>query len=412
MSYAGAIAGGTLGFIGADLPGAILGAKIGYNLGKSQKNLPMKRKAGGVRKRSSRTARKVYPKGPLRRVFKKRVARKRTARRKNVYPSRGPAFVGNDMTLVKFHMPGSGKRLKAPFAGRIRYSDTYSAVIDGDIGTQRVFVGRYAHHRNQLVVTSTDAASENDRSTSATNVFELNPNRVTTGNAELGAVSTAPQSETMYVSNHSCSMSLTNFEQLACHVEIYWLLCRREGNDEPDVTWANDNTNLSLTQPVYNQPNVRAGVPSPGYPTSSYYGQQPTSGFGFKSFWKVVMKKEFILPGGVTIRMEFNRDINKLLKRQLVSGVNMQRGLTFVPMFIFKPAPVAAKATADATYVCNTGSCRIGYMQYDTFNYHVLKDKTVPINRVYSGNEVLTFTGADQQMMEQDGDATTVKRVG
>lgn len=409
MTLVGSAAGAALGFILGDIPGAVLGAEFGYNAKSLYSSSPMapKRKATSVSSRKPKKQKKEMKTTK----WKRPLAKRRGSVKRRYTKITRLAHVLQDMTLIKFRMPGP-RRKKHSFAGRIRFTDTYTGIITGDLGVQTVATGRYFHHRNQLIVVTPDAGAENDRSTSATNVFELNPNRSTSGNTELGAVSNAPQSETIYCSYQKSSMSLSNLENIAIHCEVYWLMAKIDSTAEPTDVWATDMTNLSLTQTVMGQTTLASGTPTPGYPTSNLYGEDPTTNISFKRYWKVMAKKEFVLPMGMTVRFEFTRPVNKLIKRADISGLNMVKGMTFVPMFIFKPAPVVAKVSSevDSTQVVNTGPTRVGYMQYDTAYYHVQKDKTIPINRSYTGNWTATVAQVTAEVMEPDGDNAPLRQ--
>jgi len=411
MDQLSTIAGGVLGFILGDIPGAVAGAELGHIVANGNPNLPMKRKSTSSRKTSKvkrgrssayRKSSRIVRRGKsLRKGFRRMTRGKRAG---------GPIYVVQDMSLVKFRMPGRRKAMKVSRQGRIMFTDTYQTIIDGNLGVQKPFVGRYFHHRDQLQQDLPDnAAIKNSQTASTSTVFQLNPNRGTTGGGDIAATA-APLSETIYCSRQETSMSLSNFENLACHVEVFWMLCKTDHTGDPLQLWGLDDQAFGFGQSNLVIPTLAAAtaLATPGYPGIDFYGNDPFTQENFKKYWKIVMKKEFILPPGKTVRIEFTRPINKLLKAANVSGNSHQKGLTFVPMFIFKPAPVVAKVTAENIVSVNTGPCHIGYMQYDTGIYHAIKEKTTPVNRAYTSNWVNTFANVTTQFIEGDGDQRAV----
>lgn len=349
-------------------------------------------------KATKKTQRKKYSaRRPSR--SKVRHTRKRVAQKLSTH---------SDMHLVKFRIPGPKSRVKYDKNSRVRYTDTYAVNVSGNTGVQTVFNGRYVHHLNQL--TGALNTTENDRSTWATSIYFLNPNRLTTGSAALPAVA-APPNEALFCSGQTSMLTVTNFENIAAHIEIYWLLCRRDGTAEPSFTWDTENTAMAMGQSLFVQPVNNAGVPAAGFPSLNLYGQDPTSNPYFRKYWRLLAKKEFILQGGDTARFEYTRQINKLIRKpDLVTATAMQPGLTFVPLIIVKPAPVDAYVTLDGPTVSlvNTGTCKIGYMQTDTMTYFNIPTKTLPVNRAFSSNINSSYILTTQNFIDDEDDVAPV----
>lgn len=314
----------------------------------------------------------------------------------------------SDMHLIKFRIRGPKSRVRYDKNSRVKYTDTYAANVTGNAGQQTVFQGRYVHHLNQL--TGALNTTENDRSTWSTSIYFLNPNRLTTGSAALPAV-TAPNSEALYCSSQLTTLSISNFENIAAHIEIYWVLAKRDTTAEPSASWEAENVAMAQGQTLFVQPTNDAGVPAAGYPNINLYGQDPTGNPYFHKYWKVLMKKEFILQGGDTARFEYTRSINKLIRKpDLATATAMQPGLTFVPMIVVKPAPVNFFVTLDTSTVArvNTGTTKIGYMQTDTMTYYNIPTKTLPVNRAFSSNINSTFALSTQQFIDDEDDVAMV----
>jgi len=293
-----------------------------------------------------------------------------------------------DMHLVKFTLPGPKATYKPHKDGRISYTDTCQLTFGGNVGIQNVAVGRHVHCLNQLIGAAN--TTENNPMFWSTSVFQLLVNRTTTGGGAIGSLVT-PSSEAIYCSYQRTSMSLTNLENIAVHCEVYWCLPKKDSEFNPAEQWAQDDFNLALNQPTWVQPILETGVPAAGRPNYFLYGQDPTHNPYFKKVWKILKKKEFVLQSGNTLRMEFTRPINKLIRKPDVVDVDYQsvKGLTLVPLFIFKGAPVNAQVkteSATAPFVINYGPTKVGVIQSDTLIYHQVPEKSVPYNRVFSSN--------------------------
>lgn len=322
-----------------------------------------------------------------------------------------PISTVTDMNLVKMTIPGSGtKKPKGNIGARIQFTDTYSQVHVTDCGIQGVFTLRYHLHRNQLTRDYATATAENDRSISRQNIFDLDPNKNTTGGGVFGVFNpnniTDLTNDQMYVGTHYSTFSITSFSNVAAHCEIYFLLAKRDHDAEPKDTFSFMNQSYAGGQGVTVQPVTDANVPTPGYTQFEQYGVDPTWHPEFKKYWKVLAKKEFILQAGNTLRMEIKRKVNKLIKRNLITSQHMQRGLTYVPLLIVKPAPVLFRKTTDTAVplVANTASHTIGVMFTDTTNYYPVKGKDSAINRAVIYNQKVPGPDATQIFVDSDDD--------
>ena len=429
LHVAGLVSSATLGFVADNLPGAI-GASSAFKLADEKFNLTglaehmprmVKRKRSG---KSSSSGSKTRGNTPRK---QKRLRKTKRMKKKSLFKKRRGATIDSkslhlmqDMSLVRFTMKGR-KPQKHTFDGRIKFKDTYSHVIEGPLGLQSVMALRYFHHRNQLVVDTPDNSIKNDRSKSSTNVFALDPNRATTGSGTPGnpgseiPVQINPASEAIYCSHHTSRISLTSLENIPQHVEMFWCVAKIDSNLEPTQAWADDQFTLAMGQSPIIQATTAAGAPDPasGYPSINTYGERPSSKLKFSKMWKIVCHREFVLPVGMTVRFEFSRPVHKLIRRGAITPENHQKGLTFVPFIVIKPAPVLAKITSElnSTQVMNYGPTRIGYMQEDTGYYHVQKQRSLPYNRTFSSNWQATLDVVSAETMELDGDMTGVKQV-
>jgi len=325
----------------------------------------------------------------------------------------------SDMQLFKVSIPGPKPLVKVTRDGRISYTDTHAETYIGNTGVQRVDFGKAVMTYDQ--VTGSPNISKNQRLLTTAPYFTLDPNRTTTGSLETSGtvpagqfpVNIFPTSQVLYAAKHRISMSLTNFASIACHVEVRWLLCKNNETIGPVQAWDLDLGGLRMGQNAASVPGGVLTAPVTGYPISSYYGEDPENNITFKKYWKTLTKREFVLPAGTTIRFEATRPINKMIREMdmnAVSGKTFLRGLTFMPLFIFKPSPVDAYLTSDGpgTRIVNTGTCKIGYMQTDTLIFYTVKDKSTPANVAFSANVSNTFGNMNQAHIDDDDDVQAV----
>lgn len=323
-----------------------------------------------------------------------------------------------DMSLIKFRMKGPRSVTKVDRKARISYTDTYASHHEGNSGVQLVFMGRYVHHYNQLLPNATNV-TKNDRSTWSTPIFLLNPNRLTSGSAALPA-QTVPTSEAIFASYQKTMLTITNLENCAAHCEVYWLLAKTDGNNEPLDTWSLANQGLGLGQPVLTQPTSNTTAGTAGQSQAIFYGQDATDNPYFKKFWHVVEKREFLLQSGNTLRYEFTRPINKMIRRPDLtvaatggSPPSMFKHLTFVPMFVIKGTPVMmrlATGETEAQEQINYSTTKVGIMQTDTLIYYELPNKTLPLNRAFSNQMVQNAASLIQEFIDDEDDLNQMQR--
>lgn len=385
----GAAAGATLGYIGNNTKGAVAGAKIGYALAKAAtKN----------------------------KVTKRRFKRRRLRRRR---PSSGLKSHA-DMTLIKFRLPGKKRLRKVDRHSKITYTDTYSVIHNVMSGLQGVHTLRYNCHRAQF--TTNPNASFNVKDGYNINLFDLNVNKSLEGSvSETGTTVLNPQingidQDAVYLGTHTSSMSITSMTNVPAHMELYFLLAKRDGNDEPVETWNKEALAMGNPQATWVPPTNQAGAGiTPGAPTEVFYGQDPTFNPVFKKYWKILKKQEFILQAGNTIRMEFSRPINHFFRKNSLPPDlhDMIAGLTFVPMIVVKPGPVAMKLTSGETnYVLNTAAYKFGVMTTDTTTLYPVPSARLAINRVYSANMARTFNDINQEFIDDEDSEQAVTVAG
>lgn len=370
-----------------------------------------KRKRSNKRVKSYRKKAKGAQKPKRTTPMKRRSNKKRTLKRVKV-------LTPSDMQLFKFSIPGPKPMKNLSKEGRVSYTDTHAETFQGQTGVQSVFYGKCVGTLSQII--GFPNIVRNGRQTTTAPYMTLDPNRSTTGSLETTGtvpvpkfpVTTTPDSQAIYGMTHRCAMSLTNFSSIACHVEVRWTMCKKTAGSDPIACWENDMTLLRLTQVAASIPGGVATAPVTGYPIPEFYGEDPEANANWKKYWKVLKKSEFILPAGTTIRFEFNRPVNKLFRKNDVvqEAGTFIRGMTFVPVFIFKPSPVDAYLIADTvtTRQVNTGTSKIGYMQTDTLTFCFPKEKSTAANVAFTANIKNTFANMNQAHIDDDDDVQAV----
>lgn len=368
-----------------------------------------KRKRSRVRVKNYR---KKKAKGPQK---KRKMNMKRKTNRKF---KKVRVLTPSDMQLFKFSIPGPKPLKSANMEGRVSYTDTHAETFLGQTGVQSVFYGKCVGTLVQL--TGAPNIVKNSRTNTTMPYLQLDPNRTTTGSLEtsgtvpnpLFPVQQKPDSQAIYLKSQRTAMSLTNFSSIACHVEIRWVLCKKHIGQDPITLWESDMATLRLGQAAASIPGGVATAPVTGYPIPEFYGEDPEANAYWKKYWKVVKKSEFVLPAGTTIRFEFRRVVNKLIKKPDIvsSGESFLGGITFIPVFIFKPSPVDAYLTGDGvgTRNVNTGTCKIGYMQTDNLLFNFFKERSLPANVAFTANIKNTFANMNQSHIDDDDDVQAV----
>nr|UOF80020.1 putative capsid protein [Cressdnaviricota sp.] len=319
-----------------------------------------------------------------------------------------------DMTLKYIDLQGPvkiPKYLKFSSRSRACMTESFAQTSTVNIGSQGVALGRYVFHRNQFL--NAVNSNENSRDYSNVNPFELNPNQKNTGSVlfttPLLDPSTAVLSnDAVFVKGWKSSISITSFSNVACHVDVYWLVARKNSDLAPDAAWSFMNVAYAAGQSVYTQPTTTAGQPTGGYLDYGAYGSKPSDNPEFKKYWTIMEKRVFILPSGNTMRFETKRRVNKVVRRANLQGLgNMIGGLTMIPMVIVRPAPVQVKLTAESNWNVNTASTKFSIMQWDTCIYKFIDAADRPMNRAFLSNISVASTGAVQQLIDEEDKVVT-----
>ena len=348
-------------------------------------------------------------------VVNRAVGKNKTKRRRPT-----PTLMHADMALQKFVMPGRKRgKVKISREGRISYTDTYQGIFSGPSGLQNFIDLRNVHNRNQIM-NEAESSVENSVNHWNTSVFRLLPSRANTGGGVIpvGTNSVTFTSEVIFCSKQYSQLSVTNLQNTAVHCEIYWCLAKNDTNNGPATTWAADTENYGLGQPTWIQPTKELDVPVGGKPNPYMHGDDPTSNGHFKRMWKVVSKKEFVLQSGNTLRFEYSRPVNKMIRRADINNTPsfFLKGLTLVPMIIAKGAPVDMYVNADwpAPLIpisqINHSTTKIGIIQRDTMIYHPQPEKTMPYNRTFSSNINAPAGLITQRFINDDDQLDTVEQ--
>jgi len=187
--------------------------------------------------------------------YKYRKKSSKTKRRSRVRRKSVPRLQSHaDMSLIKFSLGGRKRTRKLNRDSRITFTDTYANMHDVQTGIQGVFVGRYHLHRNQLTQGNVGLPVGSDAEGYNINLYDLNVDKTLSGSTSgngttvLNGQINGIDQDAIYIGSHHVSMSVTSFSNVAAHIELYYLLAKKDSNGNPLNTWSNDANYLSNPQ--------------------------------------------------------------------------------------------------------------------------------------------------------------------
>jgi len=373
---AGAASGATLGYIAGNFPGAVAGAGVGAYL-----------------------------------------ARPRYRKKRTKY-TRKPRIISQDMVTIKFTI-GKPKKLPKRFdrSSVIKYTETFASQYESNVGQQGVVTSKM--HAVTSAFRATSNPSENSATVSNQNFFDINPNKQTTGGGSIPVHNpdniNATTNDEVHISKVHHRLSVTSLSNVAATIIMLLCMCKKDTALSPNDAWVEGNRSKQGGQAgVAQQPTTGAGTFVAGYPDYDQYGQDPRTDETFKTYYKVIHAREFVLSAGNTVYFDFVRHLNKTVKDSVMSSKSASGycgGLTYCPMFITRAAPVLAYRTVETASSArmNYASYRVGFMHTDTTYVYSSNPVNRPISRFIGAN--LTGPRADYSQFFVDSDDDVAKAV-
>lgn len=211
------------------------------------------------------------------------------------------------------------------------------------------------------------------------NPYSTIPNNTIYATAPMPAVVSADK---ICIKNVRWDLQLVNLKNVACEVQVYWLMATTNHNVDPYNAWRavleQEEGNLQ------NAPAIRAAFSdssaTPGSRTPATYGNDPFQCKTYKKFWKPIAQKSIILQPGDNHNLRTMIKLNKILTREWLSlqGNSNIQGLTIYPMIISRGSITGISVTTDGVaQEVDYAPTHVGIMT----NYNV-KFAAVPINRI------------------------------
>jgi len=281
------------------------------------------------------------------------------------------------------------------------------SIMQSEEGKQAVTVPFSMYSLNHF----TDAPSVNSKFTWPNNVFDLDPNRKTTG-GENSVIPAGTSSERVgqYLKTCTITGNYVNFCSIPVNVEIMWCLCVSNTTKDPLEEWRYQLEYQRLGQSVAIQANQYGSVnPTVGAPDVIHAHQRPTAVTQWNKFWKVVHRDRMDFAGGAQKVVKYTIGINKYVEKAkmlslrksgaepvdnnpLLKGI---AGVTLMPLVFVRGHAVLTNAAIDyVTY----GIAKMGMlwsMKYD--NVPVTFENKFDFDRVYP--TVITGAGFFEEKM-------------
>lgn len=173
----------------------------------------------------------------------------------------------------------------------------------------------------------------------------VDPNLFITGNANVTTTNVGYNYWYFLDSVHGYT-NLTNFSNLSAQIDIFYLLCLKDADDDPIQAWTKIlQSDARLGVAALTQPTVAGGTLTSGGVLRSTVGESPFKHSTFRRLWKPVKHVSIILEGGQNHVLEFEYVYKKPMNIRVLDerpSANLA-GLTLVPIMIHHGGMVKIK---------------------------------------------------------------------
>lgn len=326
----------------------------------------------------------------------------------------------DDASRELFHIHlGRGYKSEKLF-GKWTYYHTYTHLDQNQAGIDGGFDGPVILSKPQLTTSIKANTTLFTNGDFAQNPFDMNPYQAMTGSGVLSSI-IQPAPDYCHITDALATYTISNFSApAAVEVDCMWMLCKKNSNYSPGEMWSRALAAKALGQGVFFQPTtITAGALTgqvTGYPQignnagtsfggavpqtigTSYVprGLTPFAEREFNKYWKCVQRRKFILQPGDSKKMICKIHYHKTLSKAFLSdsGVNYLKGMTIIPLVVYRPFPLKDTKAADS--VVTIPSCEIGTIFDCKFNFQACKsaEARLEYNR-YNDQYVANTTAAD-----------------
>lgn len=281
--------------------------------------------------------------------------------------------------------------------------DTFQAIHTGTQGVQNCFILKTIMSRAQLA--GGTSTNRNDLFTFASNIWDMNPNRVITGSAIIPGQT--PREDQIVWRTTDLKLSATSLESLTQEVTILWVSPKVANGETPvnSFDFAIDTTSMGIADAA--NPTLIGSTTTVGSGFAGTYGYDPRSIPHWRKLWKVIKVHKFLLPPGEThdihCELKFNKKISKSWTEQLKSTVDDVVGLTIYPFVIVRGIPAPIKLVTDEAMVFS--KTKVGFIMRSKHFFTYCDGTRYNYQRVNYGIPI--NTGITEQFID-DSEATNV----
>lgn len=256
-------------------------------------------------------------------------------------------------------LPGKQKML-----GLWKLDYTFSGILGAGAGTQQCTTIAVLNNNSMLFVSTGGTYSSNGTIQAPYALEQLNPYLTNTGSALIPSVAT-PLNDRFVLKRNTLKLEMTNFSAVAADIDVYLLSPKvvLDQTKHPDTLLTQAYDSFGVATAVAPAPGVVTNTPGGFLKTIPYVN--PMENSSFRTNYKICTVKKIMLEGNSTQFVNFDINVNKVIKKEKWSQLAtyaLVPGVTYVIMTINRGQLVLDKTNSLTTgTVCTTGSTEIGY---------------------------------------------------
>ncbi|UJO02141.1 ORF2 [Ninurtavirus momolo] len=191
-------------------------------------------------------------------------------------------------------------------------------------------------------------------------------------------------SDKLYIRSIDHELRFVSMTNIAQRVKVYYMLCNMNTDKDVSTIWGDC---LAKTEGYLQTVNTTlisiaalGGVTSAGSEFTSDVGETPFKSTGFRKFFKLLHKDQFILQPGDQQQINMKFHINKMIVKQQLADMDAStrliRGFTIIPYVIVDGALVGIATVGGTATQIGPGAPKVGMLARDNYHFAAL-----PVNR-------------------------------
>lgn len=264
--------------------------------------------------------------------------------------------------------------------GRFRYTEEQQGRMTSSTGQQGAQDILAYGTADQILSNSTTAGPA--YGVSNLGYFSMNPNDYLTG-SQLFTAGYKPANDRIFMNSLDYTMKLTNTENAACELTLYWCLAKKSGlQNFPCGGWDQALLTNGINQGV-NVPAPAGGTAGVGgFPTRFQWGEKPFANKTMRENWKCLKKTVVPLASGSTETVVFNYNVDKLIKKDVIAaqGAAIQQNITVCCFYILSGQVVADKTGGGTNHRSTLAQCEVCWVSRVTTSLTLLKEQVANID--------------------------------